>query len=111
MGFTAYIRSSFVVSLEGKLRRRPLRLEPINCHREGRGQARSSPTTRRQLRPGGDCVLIPRMEPAVEIFLFRDSFYAARDAMVCVADLEAMEPFMSRRDGAGRVGARHVPGT
>jgi hypothetical protein len=51
------------------------------------------------------------MEPAVEIFLFRDSFYAARDAMVCVADLEAMEPFMSRRDGAGRVGARHVPGT
>lgn len=35
------------------------------------------------------------MEPAVEIYLFRDSFSVSRDALVCVADLEAMERFMS----------------
>lgn len=35
------------------------------------------------------------MEPAVEIFLFRDSFSASRDATVCVADLEAMKRFIS----------------
>ena len=35
------------------------------------------------------------MAAAVQIYLFRDSFSAARDSMVCVAELEAMERFMS----------------